>query len=420
MRLNSHSTIMHPRSFISLVMTAAAFIGAVASAAAAAPWPDAEKHPDSPVMLAGDWVPTDPHQIRFDELPMIPSQHAVVSDVRGQKGKRVNQHNYLVHFAGQYWAMWSDGPGVPKAHFAGGVPGHDRADQHVFFATSSDGLKWGKIGDITGAPDVGYGWIARGFWVREGKLLALVTRYEAPGYAGPGLSLHAFELVAGREPQWQHLGLVMDDAMNNFSPKQLPGGDWLMTRRDQLKDVSFMRGGAKAFDDWATYPVVGYDDSALAAEEPYWWTLPDGNLVALFRDNRKSGYLFRAFSTDEGRSWTRPVRTNFPDSASKFNGVRLPDGRYVLVSNSHPERRNPMTLAISQDGLVFSTLGYLVGGRHVDYPHVIEHNGNLFVAFAGAKQTVEVLKIRVQDLPTTQPPYATHTAAEMTKEPVRR
>jgi hypothetical protein len=39
-----------------------------------------------------------------------------------------------------------------------------------------------------------------------------------------------------------------------------------------------------------------------------------------------------------------------------------------------------------------------VGGRHVDYPHVIEHEGFLYVAFATAKQTVEVLKIAVAEL----------------------
>jgi len=76
----------------------------------------------------------------------------------------------------------------------------------------------------------------------------------------------------------------------------------------------------------------------------------------------------------------------------------LPDGRYVLVSNPHPDRRDPLALSISRDGLVFTAMGYLVGGRHVDYPHVMEHAGSLFVAFAGAKQTVEVLKIRIEDL----------------------
>jgi len=50
------------------------------------------------------------------------------------------------------------------------------------------------------------------------------------------------------------------------------------------------------------------------------------------------------------------------------------------------------------DGMTFTKMARLVGGRKVDYPHAIEQDGFLYVAFASAKQTVEVLKIRVSDL----------------------
>lgn len=367
------------------------------STAAAPAMPHPVEAPTSPLMLAGDWVPSNPREIDFDRLPRIPSQHAVVSDVLGAGGHRVNQHNYLVHFAGRFWAMWSDGPGESRGQ--GKVPGHDRADQHVSFATSPDGLQWGAIANLTGAPDKGFGWIARGFWIREGKLLALASRYEAPGYAGPGLSLHAFELAAGEPARWRHLGLVFDDALNNFSPKQLPSGEWMMSRRDGKQNVHFLIGGVAGFDRWTSYPAASYAKLSERPEEPYWWVLPDNtSIVALYRDNARSGFLLRGYSTDNGRTWTTPVRTNFPDATSKFSGVRLPDGRYVLVSNSNPKKRDPLTLALSDDGLVFTSMGYLVGGRHVDYPHVIEHDGALFVAFATAKSTVEVLKIRIADL----------------------
>lgn len=53
---------------------------------------------------------------------------------------------------------------------------------------------------------------------------------------------------------------------------------------------------------------------------------------------------------------------------------------------------------MSDDGVVFHTMGWLAGGRHVDYPHVIEHGDSLYVAFATAKMTVEVLQVRVADL----------------------
>ena len=368
-------------------------------------YPHPEKNPESSLMLAGEWVPENPAEIDFSDLPQVKSEHSIVSDVRYAWGNKINQHNYLVYFDNRFWAMWSDGPGVsrsndPIAH-RNIVPGHDRPGQMVSYSTSKDGVHWSEPRDLTDPPFTdGFGWIARGFWVRDGKLLALATLYNAPGYRGEGLQLHAYEMVSGKSGEWKYKGLVYDNAMNNFPPKRLPNGEWMMSRRDSVGNVYMLRGGSKSFDTWKSFPVINYQDDEVHAEEPYWLILPDNNLVAFFRDNKRSGFLFRAFSTDDGSTWSRPVRTNFPDATSKFSGLRLKDGRYILVSNSNPQRRDPLTIAVSDDGLVFTKMGYLVGGRHIDYPHVIEQDGFIYVAFAGAKQTVEVLKIPVSELDT--------------------
>jgi hypothetical protein len=357
--------------------------------------------PQSPVMLVGDWMPADPREIDFARLPRVPSSHAVVSDVRAAKG--VNQHNYLVHHQGKFWVMWSDGPGI-----------EDRVGQRVRFATSVDGMSWNEPAFLTPPPpssgrdsphygkrtSQGFRWISRGFWQREGELLALASVDEAAGFFGPSLALHAFRLQSDGTT-WKDAGVIATDAINNFPPHRLPTDEWIMSRRThdyKRVGVHFLIGGKTALDDWQSIPVHG-SSGELAAEEPLSWVLPDGNLAALFRDNRRSGYLYRSFSVDHGRTWTTPVRTNFPDATAKFHGLRLVDGRYVLVSNANPRKRDPLTIAISDDGLVFTRLLYLVGDRHVDYPHVLEHAGHLFLAFAGGKQTVEVLRIRVDDLP---------------------
>ncbi len=174
----------------------------------------------------------------------------------------------------------------------------------------------------------------------------------------------------------------------------------MMSRRThdyKTVGVQFLVGGGKALDQWESFPVLG-SASELKAEEPDWWILPDKNLAAVFRDNRRSGFLYRAFSTDNGRTWSKPVKTNFPDATSKISGLQLSDGRYVLISNPNPKKRDPLTLSLSDDGLVFTKMLYLVGGRHVDYPHVIEHEGHLYIAFAGGKQSVELLKVKISDL----------------------
>ena len=370
----------------------------VCCSAIAQDYPHPVGNPDSGLMLQGPWVPDDSHSIDFHNLPRIPSQHVVVSDVRDVDG--VNQHNYLVHHDGKYWAMWSDGPGV-----------EDRVGQRVKYATSPDGLEWSTPEYLTPVPpksgtdsphyntrtNEGFRYISRGFWVRDGDLLALASLDEADGFFGPALELHAFKFEGDG---WTPVGVVFDNAINNFPPKKIPSGEWMMSRRTFDRHVHFLVGGVDGFDEWESFPAVFYGDERLKAEEPYWWVLPDGqNLLALYRDNARSGYLFRSFSTDNGRTWHPPVKTNFPDATSKFNGLQLSDGRFVFVSNANPKKRDPLLLSISEDGIVFDRMGYLVGGRHIDYPHVIEHEGHIFVAFAGwRKQTCEVLKIKIEDL----------------------
>jgi hypothetical protein len=396
--------------FTAVVGSALAGLAFATLAGAATPHPNPNtqaphpvRNPGSRVMLQGGWVPANPHAIDFDHLPRVPVEHAMVSDVRPQKA--VNQHNYLIHHDGRFWAMWSDGPRV-----------EDMVGQVVKYSTSPDGLKWDAPKFMTGYPPnsgpdsphyntrkpEGLRYISRGFWVRDGQLLALVSLDEAAGFFGRSLELRAWRWNRSAQ-KWEDAGVVQANAINNFPPQRLPTGEWAMTRRrHDYKEtgVEFLIGGVQALDQWKSVPVVrgAGGDVTLKAEEPIWWTLPDGNLTALFRDNGKSGYIFRAFSTDAGRTWSTPVQTDFPDARSKLYGFRLKDGRYALVSNSNPKKRDPLTLALSNDGLVFDRLFYVVGGRHVDYPHMIEHDGYLYIAHSGGKQSVEIQRVRIADL----------------------
>jgi len=360
-----------------------------------------KQNADNPFMLTGNWLPEDPHQIDYEKLPRVAAKHVVISDVRDHAGTRVHQHAYLAHHDGRFWAMWSDGPGGPRAgvtpeQHRNIVPAHDMPGTRNSFATSKDGLHWSKPSDLTGPPrKKGYGWIARGLWKRDGELLALASHFNAPGYEGLGLSLEAFRWNGVK---WVAHGTVLDDAMNNFPPKRLPSGEWMMTRRDHQRQVSVMIGGTKAFDDWRINPLAAYDGNGRP-EEPYWYVLPDGKtIVGLIRDNGRSKFLLRTFSRNNGRTWSEMHRTNFPDATSKFFVHRTSRGYYVLVSNSNPRKRDPLTLAISEDGLVFTKLFWLIGGRHVDYPHIIEHDGHLLIAFSGAKQTMEVMNVSLDEL----------------------
>jgi hypothetical protein len=386
-------------AFAVAILTASPHVKALA--------PKAETEAPPPLMLAGDWVPEDPHQIDYAKIPRVEAEHSIISDVRDHAGTRVQQHAYLARHDGCFWAMWSDGPGGPRRgvtpeQHRNVVPAHDMPGTRVSYATSRDGLHWTKPADLSGPPrQKGFGWIARGFWNRDGDLLALASHFDAPGYAGLGLSLEAFRWNGAT---WMPHGTVLDDSMNNFPPKRLPTGEWMMTRRDHQRQVSVMIGGTKSFDDWQIHPLAAYNGNGRP-EEPYWYILPDGKTITgLIRDNERSKFLLRTFSSDNGKTWSEIRRTNFPDATSKFFVHRTSRGYYIMVSNSNPRNRDPLTLAISQDGVVFTKLFWLIGGRHVDYPHIVEHNGHLLVAFSGAKQTMEVLKVSLDDLDRLQMP----------------
>lgn len=63
---------------------------------------------------------------------------------------------------------------------------------------------------------------------------------------------------------------MASDTINNFPPKRLPTGEWLVSRRThdyKMKGVYFLVGGVKALNAWESFPVFG-TAATLRAEEP--------------------------------------------------------------------------------------------------------------------------------------------------------
>lgn len=358
----------------------------------------------------------DPAAINFNELPILLGEHAFVTHGNLPWGFR--NHSYLAYHDGQYWCMWSHGPAQ-----------EDRIGQRVAYATSRDGIRWTEGRFLSPEPrgfgpnspgfgersPTGFRYIARGFWQREGELLALASLDEAGGFFGPSLQLHAFRWNATAST-WDDSGVIADDTINNFPPVRLDNGDWAMVRRSHERNVTLLLGGVRAPSDWATAPLAKYDSGAgFRPEEPLLWTLPGGRAMGFFRDNGHSKRVFRAWSDDHGRNWTVPESTNFPDATSKFFGLRTSRGWYVLISNANPTplQRNPLCLSLSADGVTFTRMARLPvptspedslprqGVRKAvgfQYPHAIEHDGYLWVVYSRNMTTIEVIKLSLDEL----------------------
>lgn len=337
----------------------------------------------------------DNPEIQYDTLPVLHGTHAVICAPDPQW--KFQLHNYLLHHDGKFWCMWSHGPEV-----------EDVPTQHMRYATSVDGLKWSEPKMLSGPPAQGRAYIARDFWVRDGELLALAASYRGKGAFGVDKDLKLVAFAYDRTADtWKEKGVLYEDAINNFAPQKLSTGEWMTTRRDARFNVSMLIGGTKALHDWQAFPVVdrlaAIRSSKFSPDEPVWWELPDGTIVSAIRDNGGSQRLFRSVSRDHGRTWSAPEKTNYPNATSKLFTLQTSRGFRVLVSNANPKAgRREMHLAVSQDGITFTRMALLAIPQDkpstLQYPHVIEHEGSLYIAYSRGKATTEILQVSLDDV----------------------
>ena len=127
--------------------------------------------------------------------------------------------------------------------------------------------------------------------------------------------------------------------------------------------------------------------------------------------------LFASIRVSEAGGWSAPVATDIPDSCSNINAGALPDGRRFLLSNSGPYGlRDPLTIGLSTDGLVFSESLAIVsctqlsggctdrggngGGPGVSYPQsvLIEEPAwasGLWIIFSNNKEDIHVARVPI-------------------------
>ncbi len=94
---------------------------------------------------------------------------------------------------------------------------------------------------------------------------------------------------------------------------------------------SISRDGGLNWSD----PLMVCDGTKLDGKhpcEPYVFRSPDTKeLCCIMRENRRSGTSLVMFSTNEGRTWSRPVDTPWGLTGDRHQGITLPDGRLVVV-----------------------------------------------------------------------------------------
>jgi pimeloyl-ACP methyl ester carboxylesterase/predicted neuraminidase len=336
------------------------------------------------------------------ELKPAPARHSAV--FRGKENESgFNLHSYLAHHDGRFWAIWSSSR-----------VGEEDPDQRVLYATSTDGHLWSEARELAADPDGPNGparWIARGIFPYQGRLTALAAYIESADYGRRGrdevwrnLRLMRFEW-SGR--QWEPRGVFADNCMNNFPPQHLDGLLALVCRDSGMNVTMAL---ADAPGAWK-HTRVSSEPPFHQMDEPTFFPTTNGEVHMIIRDNARSGFLIRSISRDHGRTWSRPVRTNYPDATSKNFAGRLSNGWYFLINNPDPAKRDPLAIAFSRDGWEFGHpltvrtglpvrrfAGRAKGSGTVQYPHAIEHRGSLWVIYSINKEDIEVAELPLNSL----------------------
>lgn len=131
--------------------------------------------------------------------------------------------------------------------------------------------------------------------------------------------------------------------------------------------------------------------------------LKDGRLVMLMRAEY-GGFLWRAESRDNGRTWSEAWQTDIPNPTSLAALIRLPDGRIALIHNTSGgivgknDKRDPLSIWLSNDEMnSWYIKEDIITGGQLAYPCPLIIDGQL--AFSYDRNRRESRFVTVQ-LPT--------------------
>ena len=168
----------------------------------------------------------------------------------------------------------------------------------------------------------------------------------------------------------------------------------------------FRCGVLRTEDNGKSFHIEGY----LKAQTPLWENniaeYENGKLVMLMRAEF-TGYLYRSFSDDYGKTWTKPEKTDIPNPASKI--TLLKSGNNILLIHNPTmcqefcdwNKRKPLEMWVSSDGT--RTWNKKIPLTKVDepffYPHgFVDSQKNLIYIACENSQEHFLLKIPINEI----------------------
>jgi len=325
-----------------------------------------------------------------------------------------NHHPSVIHFKNKFIAVWSNG-----------LVDEDSPGQRVVFSVSNDFVHWSPA-MVLASPHMHNDTLtvltAAGLYQRGGKLVAYFGEYTRHR-----TETHLWAKTSTDGIHWSDAIDMRVPLIPNHGPEEIKGGRLIISGNFMFpytddpyglsgwKISSFYPDSLYTQDNSATFyaPAAKLDLPPLC--EGSFFQTDDGILHMLLRVTGKGwrGRLWLTESTDNGKTWSRPIETAFSDNDSKFHFGRLPDNHFYYVGipdTLHHYDRTPLVLSLSEDGKMFGKnyiladepyklkkAGLWKGGQY-GYPHTMIYNGYLYVIISRQKESIEIIRTDLNNL----------------------
>ncbi len=133
--------------------------------------------------------------------------------------------------------------------------------------------------------------------------------------------------------------------------------------------------------------------------QPTFWESEPGKVHALVRTG--SGYVWRADSSDGGKTWSEMRALDLPNNNSGLDAIKLNDGRVLLVLNPVGKiwgKRTPLDLSISADnGETWRSIAHLEDqpGEY-SYPAIVQTKNGIGICYTWKRQRVRYWNIPLE------------------------
>ena len=344
----------------------------------------------------------DSSQPRTQGLAKLKIEETVLYKATARTHKFCHHPN-LVRQGQRVFCMWSNGR-----------IGEDEVGQRILYSTAQVGRldKWSAPRELARDPSNQGACVAAG-WVVNGP--TLIAYYTVTGGTNfdPRTALWAKVSTDGHKwsgPRRIIPGFYIAGPVRMGDGSLLLAGEHVGGARSARRMAIFRTQRPDGLGGWDAAKIAPRDLKVFGYTEPAPYVLSGGRVVCPFRNY--SGSLYASESGDDGRTWSVPMKTTFPDSLSRHASGRLPDGQYFLINNSSAKRldRSILTIALSRDGRVFDRAFVLKNepttkmfeGKHKldgwQYPHAMVVDKSLLVAYSVNKEDVRLARVRLKAL----------------------